>query len=138
VPRKTGSETEVLVMGDDFVTKADDIVIGCRAKSHRFNKIDFSRLRDGKQTRGVRIEAVVSDSRERQGAYQLIETCLDCGAERTETTLAGGYLADSTRYDYNYSRAAGGNYLAPKGSRIPRRDYRQEYIRRAVEALTYA
>jgi hypothetical protein len=118
VPDRDGPSRE----GRDWLHAADDDLLACRATGHAFPKI---RARSGKLPRGI------SARRQHDGAFQIAQTCRDCGTRRWLTTLPGGELDLPARYSYEYPIG----YASPKGSHVNRRLALAEVWRRALETV---
>lgn len=106
---------------DDWLARTDDQLLACRATGHAWPKIRPGRLGN----------KYLQATRQRDGAYQLIQICRDCGMERTLTTLPTGDIDFPARYQYRQPDG----YKAPKGSGIKPRECLAEVWRRTRETM---
>ena len=104
----------------DWLHHLPDKFIPCRGDHH-----DWPILKPGPLPRGVRAIP------QRDGCYQLVIACRQCGRERTKTTLPGGGYDRSAIYKYRDPEG----YAAPKGLDLTRADYTAELYRRIAEDL---
>ena len=103
----------------------DDRIIECRGAGH-----DWPQLKVGFLPKNVR--AVPA----RDGSFQMVITCRNCGRERTRTTLPGGYYDDTIRFAY---RGGVEGFNARPGSdraALAKPDYTAELYRRMAENAT--
>lgn len=101
--------------GDDHLHNLSDEFLSCKGDRHDFPKLRVGPLADGVTAKHIK-----------NGVYQLIYTCPDCGTKRTKTTLRGGVLDPGATYAYDHPKG----YLAPKGAGLTRGDYTAELGRR--------
>lgn len=102
----------------EYLNHTDDTILGCRGQGHSWPKLH-------KTGKGIRIV------REREGGYQIVSICSDCGMERTLTTLPNGIIEHPAKYQYRQPKG----YKAPKGSNVSRRDCLDELWRRVLEDI---
>ena len=121
--------TETATPGRQHLARLDDNAVSCKGDRH-----DFPKLRVGPLPPGV-----TSRPAQRNGVYQLVYTCPDCGTVRVRTTLRGGVVSTGVKYGYKHPPG----YLAPKGAGLRKADYTAElgrrvapYIRDAAKKVT--
>lgn len=101
--------------------------IECRGDQH-----DFPRVRIGPLPKGIRAIP------QHDGSYQMVISCLNCGRERTRTTLPGGYFERGVRFSY---KGGPKDFSAEKDSArsdLGKADYTEELYRRNAENLALA
>jgi hypothetical protein len=76
----------------DFLSRIPEDQLACRAQGHSWPKI----RPDRELPRGT------SAARQRDGAFQVRETCAVCGTVRTWTTLPGGAFNMDVQYRYEH------------------------------------
>lgn len=106
------------------LSELDDDKLACKAGRHPFQPLHPGDLAGVKVTRAA------------GGCYQLTEVCPNCGLPRTVTTLKGGVLDPSAKYDYDYTKVPG--YLAPAGAGATKRIYKEELGDRLAPAIRKA
>ena len=114
---------KVVITGNQHLTSLDDDWVSCKGDRHDFPKLRVGPLPDG-----------VTSTRTRNGQSQLTYTCPDCGTVRTRTTLRGGIIDRSIKYNYQYPAG----YIAPKGSGLTKADYANELARRVAPYIRAA
>ena len=108
-------------LAQDWIFNSPDSILACRGQGHAWPK-----LRPGRMPKGM------SALPQREGGYQLITTCRDCGMERTLITLPSGEIDMPARYAYRQPDG----YKAPKGTHVTRRECLAESWRRMREEIT--
>jgi len=106
---------KVYMTGDEHLGTLSDEWVSCKGDRH-----DFPKLRIGPLPKGV------TSRRVKQGQYQLTYVCPDCGTKRIKTTLRGGILEATNKYNYKHPKG----YIAPKGAGLRKADYTAELGRR--------
>lgn len=106
---------------DEWLHNASDDVLACRGQGHSWPKI-----RPGKLKKGVRAYP------RRDGCYELVVTCNDCGMERRLVTLPD-HSVNFVGAIYSYRAPEG--YRAPRGVPISRRQCFGETMRRINDEL---
>lgn len=97
-----------VLTGEDHLNALSDDWLSCKGDRH-----DFPKLRVGPLPPGV------TATPQREGVYQLVYTCPDCGTVRTRTTLKGGIIDTGIQYAYKHPHG----YLAPAGAGLTKADY---------------
>lgn len=116
-------ETDPEQAAAEWIMHAQDAIIGCRGQGHAWPK-----LKTGKQnSKYVRI-----DIDQKEGVWQLVQICRDCGKERVVTTQPQTHDIDLPA-KFRYRDPEG--YKAPKGIRVTRRACFAESWRRSRETL---
>jgi len=114
---------KVVMTGEEHLSTLDDDWASCKGDRH-----DFPKLRVGPLPPGVTSRPA------KNGVSQLTYTCPDCGTVRTRTTLRGGIIDRSVKY--NYKHPAG--YIAPPGAGLTKADYANELARRVAPYIRAA
>jgi hypothetical protein len=108
------------VKHDRYLNGIDDDIVACKGGHH-----DWPHIKPGKLPKGV--QAVP----QRDGCFQIRETCRSCRLVRIKTTLPGGYYDASAKYVYTDSVG----YYAPSGLGVTRYEYAAELYRRLAESI---
>lgn len=108
----------------DWLQAADDVFLACRG-NHRFPKLV---IRKGTLPRGI------TAARQRDGAYQIRETCPDCGTVRWYETAPDGWIDGAVRR-YRYEWPDGYRMPAGAAEYVSTRDCQAELWRRTREVL---
>lgn len=106
----------------EWLYNADDTFLQCRG-DHPFPKLRFNQP----LAKGIQIIGPY-----REGVYEIVQTCPDCGTQRRQMTGPRATFDTSAGYRYgNYPKG----YRAPKGTHITTRQAREEIWRRGRETF---